>query len=263
MAATSADGSSGFRPCVVIPIYKHAATVPAVLQQLAAYQLTCILVNDGCDVKDTEFLRQLAAQTADVVLEEQFPNQGKGAAVMRGLRRAAAEGFTHAVQVDADGQHAIHDLPKLLKVSAQQPQALVTGVPVYDDSVPKGRLIGRYATHFWVWVETLSLNIRDSMCGFRVYPVAASLAVADRARIGHRMDFDTDIMVRLYWRGVPVLSVPTAVRYPEGGISNFRLWRDNVRISWMHTRLTCGMLPRLPVLLWRNITGYYKVPYEY
>lgn len=249
-------------PCIVIPVYNHAYKVPQVLQQLQPYGLPCVLVNDGSDTEATEFLRQLVARDPAVMLEEQFPNQGKGAAVMRGLRRAAAEGYTHAVQIDADGQHAVKDLPKLLDAAQTHPQALITGVPVYNDSVPRGRLIGRYVTHFWVWVETLSFNIRDSMCGYRVYPLASTIALADAVQLGTRMDFDTDIMVRAYWRGTPVLSIPTAVDYPEDGISNFQLWRDNVQISWMHTRLVCGMLPRIPLLLWRNLTGYYRLERE-
>lgn len=249
---------TGFAPCVVIPIYRHISTLPGVLAQLAPYDLPCILVNDG-DTDASEALRALARKHPCVIVEEHFPNRGKGVAVVRGLRRAQREGYSHALQVDADGQHDLGDVPKLLDAARRWPRALVTGVPVYDHSVPKSRLLGRYATHVWVWVETLSFVIRDSMCGFRVYPVAASLALADRVPPGARMDFDTDIMVRLYWRGVPVVSLPTAVRYPPGGISNFRLWRDNLRISWMHTRLVCGMLPRLPLLLWRNLTGYYRL----
>jgi glycosyltransferase involved in cell wall biosynthesis len=250
---------SGFAPCIVIPIFNHAATVPALLKQLAPYHLPCILINDGSDSDATDYLRRLVEAQPDLILEEQFPNQGKGAAVMRGLHKAADLGYSHGVQVDADGQHCIEDLPRLLEAAQKFPEDLVTGIPVYDHSVPKGRLIGRYVTHFWVWVETLSLRIKDSMCGFRVYPLAGTLALIDKAALGQRMDFDTDIMVRLYWRGLRVISVATRVIYPENGTSNFRLWRDNCSISWMHTRLVLGMLPRAPLLLWRNLTGYYRL----
>ncbi len=248
-----------FAPCVVIPIFNHATTVPALLEQLSAYRLPCILINDGSDGDATECLRRLVEQQPDLVLEEQFPNQGKGAAVMRGLRKAGDLGYSHAVQVDADGQHCIEDLPRLMDAARTCPEALITGIPVYDHSVPRGRLIGRYITHFWVWVETLSLRIRDSMCGFRVYPLAGTLALIDQVALGKRMDFDTEIMVRLHWRGLKVISIASRVIYPENGTSNFRLWRDNCSISWMHTRLVLGMLPRIPLLLWRNLTGYYRL----
>jgi predicted LPLAT superfamily acyltransferase len=123
---------------------------------------------------------------------------------------------------------------------------LVTGVPIYDASIPKGRAIGRWITHAWVWVETLSFQIRDSMCGFRVYPLAAVAALlAEGEQIGQRMDFDTEIMVRLFWRGVAVIDVPVAVTYPADNTSNFDLLRDNWRISLMHSRLVFTMLWRL------------------
>jgi hypothetical protein len=118
--------------------------------------------------------------------------------------------------------------------------------------VPRSRLYGRYATHVWVWINTLSLDIRDSMCGFRMYPLASLLPLLERTRIGARMDFDSDVIVRLHWRGVPVRNQPTRVTYPQDGISHFRLWRDNVRISALHARLFVGMLWRSPLLLWRK-----------
>lgn len=242
---------AGFRPCVVIPVYNHAYTLPPILAQIKAMHLTTILVNDGGDEEATAFLRGLA-DGMDVQLLEQFPNQGKGTAVIAGMRFAAERGFTHGLQIDADGQHEVSDIPKLLAAAEAQPAALITGVPVYDESVPRHRFYARYLTHFWVWVETLSLRIRDSMCGFRVYPLASTLALADRVAVGARMDFDTQIMVRLFWRGVDVVSVPTRVTYPAGGISNFRMWRDNLLITAMHIRLCCGMLVRLPLLLWRK-----------
>src|SRR5206468_913777 len=133
---------------------------------------------------------------------------------------------------------------------------LAHGLPcilVDDESVPRGRLYGRYATHVWVWINTLSLDIRDSMCGFRVYPLASLVELLDDARIGWRMDFDTDVIVRLHWRGVPVVNQPTRVTYPRDGISHFRMGRDNLRISWMHARLFAGMLLRAPMLLWRKV----------
>ncbi|OSM49757.1 acyltransferase, partial [Aeromonas salmonicida subsp. salmonicida] len=151
-------------------------------------------------------------------------------------------GFSHALQVDADGQHDLADIPALLAEAHRDPEALISGRPVYDDSVPKGRLYGRYITHVWVWIETLSFTIKDSMCGFRVYPLAASCALLEQVALGRRMDFDTEVMVRLHWAGVAVRFVPTRVIYPADGSSHFQLWRDNRDISWMHTRLVCRLL---------------------
>ena len=117
--------------------------------------------------------------------------------------------------------------------------------------MPKGRLYGRYLTHVWVWINTLSLAIKDSMCGFRVYPLVRTLA-AIVPSIGKRMDFDPEIAVRLVWAGTQVVNLPTRVTYPADGVSHFDVWRDNLRISAMHTRLFFGMLWRLPGLLWRR-----------
>ena len=130
---------------------------------------------------------------------------------------------------------------------------VVTGQPVFDTSVPKARLYGRYATHVWVWINTLSFDIRDAMCGFRVYPLAPTLRLFDDVAIGRRMDFDVEVLVRLYWRGLRVVNLPTRVTYPADGVSHFDVLRDNLRISWMHTRLFFGMLPRAPMLLWRKV----------
>ena len=137
--------------------------------------------------------------------------------------------------------------------AVEAPAAVIAGCPVYDASVPRGRLYGRYATHIWVWINTLSFDIRDSMCGFRVYPLASLLPLLDSVNIGRRMDFDSDVIVRLHWRGVPVLNQPTRVTYPQDGVSHFDLWNDNVRIFAMHARLFFGMLCRAPLLLWRKV----------
>jgi len=179
-------------------------------------------------------------------------NQGKGEAVMAGLREAARRGFSHALQIDADGQHDPADIPGFLAEAQAHRDAVICGCPVFDASVPKVRLYGRYATHIWVWINTLSFDIRDSMCGYRVYPLAPTLALMDSTKLGRHMDFDGDILVRLYWRGVEVRNRQTRVTYPLDGISHFNIWRDNLRISRMHATLFFGMLARLPLLVSRK-----------
>lgn len=241
-----------FNACAVIPVYNHAHLVAPVVDELKAQGLVCVLVNDGGDERARELLRQLQRESG-CELVEQYPNGGKGRAVLTGMQHAVSLGFTHALQIDADGQHDSRDVPRLLALARENPNAVITGIPQYDESVPKHRFYSRYLTHVWVWIETLSLQIKDSMCGFRVYPVGPVLELARSVRVGGRMDFDTEILVRLFWRGHAVISLPTKVIYPEHGVSNFRLWRDNVAISWMHTRLVCGMLWRAPVLIWRRM----------
>jgi glycosyltransferase involved in cell wall biosynthesis len=238
---------------VLIPVYNHAGTLVLLLDRLKSNGLPCILVDDGSDATCRDALVSVQQREAAWVrLVRHGMNLGKGAAVMTGLRAAAADGFTHAVQIDADAQHSPEDIPKFLEVARRTPCGVIVGCPVYDASVPKARLYGRYATRIWVWINTLSLEIRDAMCGFRVYPIAPTLALADKVRLGRRMEFDAEVIVRLFWEGMPVVNLLTPVTYQTDNVSHFRLWHDNLRISGMHARLFFGMLLRLPRLIRRR-----------
>ena len=249
-----ATSAPAFRPAAVIPVYNHGDAVGAVADNVRANGLHCFLVDDGSEPGCAAVLDALA-QASDVTLVRLAVNQGKGGAMMAGLRAAAAAGWTHALQIDADGQHDARDIPAFLARAAAAPQAVICGVPVYDESVPTGRLVGRYATHVWVWINSLSLAIRDSMCGFRVYPLAPVVRLFDEATLGRRMDFDPEVLVRLHWRNVAIVNVPTRVTYPQDGLSHFRLGLDNWLISKMHARLFFGMLARAPTLVWRKLAG--------
>lgn len=252
-----------FLPIAIIPVYNHPSTVGAMLEGVLQAGLPCLLVDDGSEAGCAAVLDALVeryqgqasaiAGIGRVQLLRLPVNEGKGGAMMAGLRQALSQGFTHALQIDADGQHAVADIEKFVAQARQHPHAMICGAPVYDASVPKKRLYGRYATHIWVWINTLSLDIRDSMCGFRVYPLAPVVAVLDSAHIGKRMEFDSEVLVRLHWQGVPFVTVYTRVTYPQDGLSHFRVLRDNVLISRMHAKLFVGMLLRSPVLLLRKL----------
>jgi len=244
-----------FEPVLLIPCYNHGRQLATTLEALAAQGLPCLLIDDGSDSDDARQIDECVAMRAWVDLVRLPENRGKGAAVRAGIDAAAARGYSHALQVDADGQHAVADIPRLLERAEQQPAALVSGRPVYGADIPPARFYGRYVTHFLVWLETLSLDIADSMCGFRVYPVAATQRLMAARAIGRHMDFDTDIMVRLYWGGTPVAFVDTRVGYPIDGVSHFDYVRDNLRITGMHLRLLGGMLLRSPRLLWRRLAA--------
>ncbi|WP_426664562.1 glycosyltransferase family 2 protein [Rhodanobacter aciditrophus] len=249
------DVHGRFAPCALIPIYNHGSTIAAAVRALRAHGLPVLIVDDGSDEPTRGVLDALARDTDEVRLLRLPRNQGKGRAIGTGLLAAREAGYSHALQIDADGQHDTSDVPRFLDAGRAHPHALVCGAPVYDTSVPRARLYGRYVTHACVWLETLSLAIRDSMCGYRLYPLAAACAEIERKLPPARMDFDTEIAVRLVWRGVPVANLPTRVTYPEDGLSHFRMFRDNLRISAMHTRLLLGMLPRAPRLLGRRLRG--------
>jgi glycosyltransferase involved in cell wall biosynthesis len=240
----------------VVPVYNHGEAIGRMVDGIRQTGVPCLLVDDGSKADCADVLAALAAANPGQVSLLSLPvNQGKGGAVMAGMREATRLGYSHALQIDADGQHDPAEIPGFLDEARQYPQAVVSGCPVYDESIPKGRLYGRYATHVWVWINTLSFDIRDSMCGYRVYPLAPTLALIDSVRLGERMDFDSEILVRLHWRGVPMRNRPTRVTYPLDGVSHFDVWRDNLRISRMHATLFFGMLLRLPMLLsnkWRR-----------
>ncbi|WP_318460554.1 glycosyltransferase family 2 protein [Photobacterium leiognathi] len=244
---------SAFNPCFLIPCYNHGATVPAVIDALTSYGFPIIIVDDGSELATRKILSE-QAKRPNITIVTLPKNQGKGGAVIAGIKQADRLGFSHALQIDADGQHDLAALPKLLEESQAHPEALISGQPIYDDSVPKSRLYGRYATHIWVWIETLSFNIKDSMCGFRSYPIRPIVNVINHNQLGLRMDFDTEIMVRFYWDNGDIRFIDTKVIYPEDGISHFDALWDNVKISWMHTKLFFGMLPRIPKLIKRKST---------
>jgi glycosyltransferase involved in cell wall biosynthesis len=217
-----------------------------------AYHLPCILVDDGSKPSCAEVIQNLTRLYPTVDSIRLDNNQGKGKAVKTGILWAQQNGFSHAVQIDADGQHDLNDLEKFFAAARKAPDAVIIGQPIFNDSIPKLRYYARYLTHIWVYINTLSLRIPDSMCGYRVYPVARCAQLIQSITLEDRMAFDIEILVRLDWLGVPMVPIPTRVDYPEDGLSHFKGFDDNVRISLTHARLFCGMLPRLPKLLLRH-----------
>ncbi len=238
--------------CVVVPVYNHEHAVGWMLERLRQQGYIVFLVDDGSGPACAEALRRLADSNDKVHLLRLPENQGKGAAVMAGLAAAASAGFSHALQIDADGQHDPGDLSRFVAAANADPQSLVCGRPVFDASIPRHRLYLRYLTHAMVWLNTLSFDIPDSMCGLRIYPLAVVMPILAIEVPGRRMDFDSDVLVRLHWRGVRMQWLPTRVSYPIDGVSHFRLVRDNWLITRMHTRLFFGMLRRSPRLLARR-----------
>lgn len=236
-----------FKPGLVIPYYRHERAIGAMVERLRPHGLPLWIVDDGSGGEASRIVAEIARAEPDWLHLLALPvNGGKGGAVRAGCEAAFAAGCTHALQIDADGQHDTADVPKLLEFARQHPLAVVTGIPVYDASVPPLRYYGRYLTHALVWLHTLSFEIVDSMVGFRVYPLAPALELWRGGRVGRRMDFDTSIIVRLHWAGLRVISVPTRVTYPSDGVSHFDLLRDNLRMARLHLRLFAGMLWRLP-----------------
>jgi glycosyltransferase involved in cell wall biosynthesis len=243
-----------FAPCAVIPVYNHERAIGKVLAAVRAAGLPCVMVDDASGTECARELDRLAATDTQHVSLVRLPvNLGKGGAVTAGLRAAHERGFTHALQIDADGQHAMGDITRFVEEGREYPEALVCGRPVFDEAMPKGRFYGRYLTHVFVWLNTLSFDIPDSMCGFRVYPLVPVLKLLNSTRLGSRMDFDVEVLVRLHWRNQPMRWLDTRVSYPLDGVSHFRLVWDNALMVRLQLKLLAGMLVRLPLLLRRKL----------
>lgn len=247
--------------CLVVPHYEQYKSLRDFLPKLMGLGLPCILVDDGSSEETKKSLRMQINSFAEnsineCHLVEHEENRGKGAAIFTGSRMASDLGFSHIIQIDADGQHDIRDVSLFIQESKHYPNQIISGAPTFDDTAPKARLYGRKVTDFWVALETVSLSIRDSLCGFRVYPLAQFQQVYNKFSIGPRMDFDTDLMVKSVWLGIQVRFIETKVIYTGTNESHFHYIRDNVRLVWLHTRLMFGMLFRLPKLLQLRLTGH-------
>ncbi len=227
---------TSFRCCAVVPTFDNPETVGRVVDEIRRFIPEVIVVDDGSAPAGEEACRRLERERRASV-HRLSKNAGKGAAVKRGLEEAARAGFSHAFQVDADGQHDLGEIPSFLSAAEAAPSSAIFGMPLYDESAPSVRRIGREITRFWVDLEVGRGVIRDAMIGFRVYPVAATLALPLRAR---RMSFDVEVAVLLAWAGVAIVNLPVKICYfapEEGGRSHFRPFQDNLRLSWLHSRL--------------------------
>ena len=233
----------------LIPVYRHVATAGPLAEKLAASGLPVILVDDGNGLEARDSLGERAAKNPLLILVSLEKNVGKGRALIKGFEKASELGLTHVLQIDADGQHDEGRVGFFLEESDRHPDKVICGYPEFDETAPKSRVIGRKISTFWAAVVTLSLDLKDVHCGFRVYPVEPVLRIKRNPFIDKRMGFDAEILVRLYWNRVFPVFHPVKVSYPAGGTSNFRIVQDNLRISLMFTRLFFGMLIRLPLLL--------------
>lgn len=240
------------KPALLIPVYQHAEPLAEVLEGLAGFGLRCFVIDDGSDAVNAARLDELARRYDFVELHHRLGNGGKGVALRTGFRLAAHHGYSHVIQLDADGQHASSDVPRFLEAMAAHPDALVLGAPRFDASAPRVRLAARQLSRGLVWLSTLSLAIEDPLVGFRGVPLEPTLSLLDRVRTGDHMEFEPELAVRLVWEGVPVVNLATRVVYPEGGHSNFQIVPDYLRLAWLYLRLVLGMLVRCPRLLWRR-----------
>jgi glycosyltransferase involved in cell wall biosynthesis len=240
---------------VLIPSYNAGAKVYETVAAARARWPAVWVVVDGSTDGTAQGLQALAERDSGLRVMVLPRNAGKGTAVLHGVQQALAAGITHVLTMDSDGQHPAELIPAFMQASQRHPEAMVLGRPVFDASAPLLRVRGRRVSNWWTNLETLGAGIDDSLFGFRVYPAAALAAVMQGQRWMRRFDFDTEAVVRLAWRGVKPLNLDAPVKYltaADGGVSHFRYGRDNLLLSWMHTRLMIGFVLRLPMLWWRR-----------
>jgi glycosyltransferase involved in cell wall biosynthesis len=243
------------KPCLLIPIYDHKDEIGAVVRALEPSGLHCIVVDDGSNAATRAVLDALEARNAWLEVAHRERNGGRGAALKTGYRLALARGFSHAIQLDADGQHDAGDVKRFLEEIARDPRALILGAPIFDESAPKSRLYGRQLSRAMVWLSTLSFDVTDPLCGFRAVPLAEAVALLDSVATGDAMEFDPELVIRWHWRGLPIRNLPTRVVYRPGGLSHFDMIGDNARMTWLYTRSLAGMSLRLPRLLPRLLAA--------
>ena len=238
---------------VLIPSYNSGEQLFSTVDAARALWNPVWVVIDGSTDGTSERLQARAAGDAGLRVLVLPRNRGKGAAVLHGSLAAQAAGFTQVLTMDADGQHPARLIPVFMQAAAAAPDVtMVLGRPVFDASAPLLRVRGRRVSNAWTQLETLGAGIGDSLYGFRVYPVAELTAVMRHQPWMRRFDFDTEAVVRLAWRGVRPVNIDAPVKYltaAEGGVSHFRYGRDNLLLTWMHTRLMLEFLLRLPGLL--------------
>jgi glycosyltransferase involved in cell wall biosynthesis len=243
---------------ILIPSYNTGGKVLQTVWDARRIWQPVWVVVDGSTDGTLEALQALAREDPDIRVLALPRNQGKGAAILHGLREADAVGYTHAMTLDADGQHPTDKILEFMAASTANPEALILGLPVFDASAPRVRVHGRKLSNWCTELETLGAGIGDSLYGFRVYPIAPLREIMERQPWMRRFDFDAEAAVRLCWRGVRPINLAAPVNYfrpEEGGVSHFRYLRDNVLLTWMHVRLILEGLVRLPFLLGRRLAG--------
>ena len=234
----------------LVPFYNHPQNIKALIAALKTYDLPVIVVDDGSDEASKLILAELE-RTEGILLLMREQNGGKGIAMKDGFKFALNRGFSHVLQIDADFQHDAALIGEFLRQSETHPQSIVCANPIYGEDAPKSRVYGRKITNFWVAINTLSLGVKDAMCGFRVYPLEQLKKAAAKSKT-NRMEFDIEILVNAVRQGIDVRWIDTCVRYEKGGVSHFKMLRDNALISLMHAKCFFSLPKFMLGKIWRT-----------
>jgi glycosyltransferase involved in cell wall biosynthesis len=230
---------------VLIPAFNPGRLLAeTVAGALANWDDVWVVVDGSTDASHEALAAPVPGQPAPRLIVRPR-NGGKGAAVLTGAGEALASGFTHALVMDADGQHPAARIGAFMAASEAAPGAVVCGRPQFGDDAPWVRLAGRQLSIGLVRMETSGRAAADPLFGFRVYPLAPLVAVLRATRGGRRYDFDPEVAVRLAWAGLPALNLDAPCRYVDrerGGVSHFRYLQDNARMAAMHARLIFSLI---------------------
>lgn len=238
---------------VVIPTYNHSHCLDRLAQEIDSLGLPLFLVDDGSDEETESVCQRLAESKYHVQLLRLKNNSGKGAAAHEGFTKAYEAGYSHAILLDADGQHDVGEIPRFIAASQKNPQALIMGNPIFGPEAPQLRVKGRKITQFWVHLETLMGGLGDALFGFRCYPLGPVTAL--KGRFGRGMDFDPEIAVRLYWAGTDIVNLDCNVSYDTTQPSNFNMLYDNLKMIKLHTGLVIETIFKFPKVLYRRLRG--------
>lgn len=228
------------RTAIVIPVFNHGSTLAEVVSKAGNVHETVIVVDDGSTDLGTNMLAGLGTQ-----IIRHPVNLGKGAAILSGAKRARELKMSHIVTMDADGQHDPADFQHFSRMIERFPHAIIVGKrDLKEAAAPRSSRIGREISNFWLRVET-GKKLGDAQSGFRAYPVSLfeSLSLKERG-----FPFEIEVLVRAAWAGIELKDVNINAYYAEGKkrISHFKLFKDNVKLSRLNTRLFIRSLIPLP-----------------
>lgn len=233
---------------VILPSYNSGRLLAETARAVLAVWQPVWVVLDGSTDESVAEIQDLARTEPGLSVIHLTENRGKGGASLVAMEAAAKAGYTHALLMDADGQHPAQEVAPFMELSREHPKAMILGEPVFGPEAPAERVKGRRVGNWFANLETLRGGIRDSLFGFRLYPLRPAIKIMRSIRTGRRFDFDTELAVRLYWAGVEPINRPVPVKYPEksdGGVTHFRYLRDNLLLVTTHTRLCILLFPRL------------------
>lgn len=233
---------------VILPSYNSGPLLARTAREVLDVWQPVWTVLDGSTDSSVGEITSLARAQPSLKVIRREQNGGKGEAVLTAFHRAHEAGFTHALVMDSDGQHPAGKVREFMALSQKHPGAMILGVPIFGPDAPPERVKGRRVGNSLAELETLGGGIRDSLFGFRLYPIEPSLRILESIRTARRFDFDTELAVRLFWAGVRPINRPVPVTYPPragGGVTHFKYLRDNLLLAGTHTRLCLLLLPRL------------------